>query len=110
MPPDDAETRAGIELVMRMLQNRGDADDEPFAAEVVMALRGHGWRPVLAVPASADWRRRGDGGGAPDPSGQGGEAYLAAKAAITARTGMTGPQAALRETGEMELLREGPDP
>jgi hypothetical protein len=46
----------------------------------------------------------------PETGGQGGAEYLAAKAAITARTGMTGPQAVLRETGELELLREGHDP
>jgi hypothetical protein len=113
----DAENREAITLIVRRLQaDHGDArplggDAEPFAQEIVAALRGLGWRPVHAVPASADWRRaRGSGNGTPDPSGSGGAEYLAAKAAMRARTGMTGPQSALTEEAERELLREGHDP
>lgn len=47
-------------------------------------------------------------GSGPDPSGEGGADYLAAKAAMRARA--TGPQPVLGQTGELELLREGPDP
>lgn len=44
----------------------------------------------------------------PGQSGEGGADYLAMKAALRAKT--TGPMTALRQPGEMELLREGPDP
>jgi hypothetical protein len=47
-------------------------------------------------------------GSGPDPTGEGGADYLAAKAAMAARA--TGPQARLTATGELEFLREGPDP
>jgi hypothetical protein len=113
MPDFDDETRKAVALVVGRLQSgHGDArplgaDAEPFAQELIAALRGLGWRPTHAVPASADWRRaRGSGNGTPDPSGPGGAGYLAAKAAMR----RTGPQPALTATGEQELLREGPDP
>jgi hypothetical protein len=110
----EAENREAITLIVRRLQaDHGDAkplgnDAEPFAQEIVAALRGLGWRPVLAIPASADWRRRGTGNGTPDPTGQGGADYLKAKAAIAAR--VSGAQPALTETGPQEALREAHDP
>jgi hypothetical protein len=105
----DRATRDAVDALVSRLRNRGDADDEPFAMEYLAFLKGLGWRPLLVLPAAADWRRaRGSGKGTPDPTGAGGADYLAAKAAMTARP--TGPQQALRQTGELELLREGPDP
>jgi len=104
----DRETRDAVDALVQRLRNKGDADDEPFAMEYLAFLKGVGWRPVLAVPASADWRRRGTGGGTPDPTGEGGAEYLAMKAALRARA--TGPQPRLTGTGELEFLREGADP
>jgi hypothetical protein len=106
----DRETRDAVDALVQRLRNKGDADDEPFAMEYLAFLKGLGWRPVLAVPASADWRRRGTGGGTPDPTGEGGAEYLAWKAERGWVSGQTGPQQALRETGEFEALREGADP
>lgn len=100
----DGETRAAISALVHRLRNRGESegqfspDDEPFAAEYVMSLRGYGWRPVLVPPASADWRRASGNSRAPDPRRPGGADYLAAKAAMTAR--VTGPQAVLTEDGD----------
>jgi hypothetical protein len=55
---EDRERRAAIDSLVYRLRNRGDADDEPFAAEFITALWGRGWRPVLARP---DWRRQPQG-------------------------------------------------
>lgn len=81
----DRETRDAVDALASRLGDRGEASDEWLAAEFMAWLKARGWRPVLALPAAADWRRRGGGNGAPDPSGQGGADYLAAKAAITGR-------------------------
>jgi hypothetical protein len=104
----DRETREAIDALVKRLRSKGEADDEPFAAEYIAFLKGLGWRPVLALPSSADWRRRGTGGGTPDPTGRGGADYLAWKAKLGWTA--TGPQQALRQGDETELLREGPDP
>lgn len=98
----DTESRAAVAALVHRLRNPGDtdplgADAEPFAEEYVAALKARGWRPVLAVPASADWRRASGSSRVPDADRPGGSEYLAAKAAIRARTGTTGPQEALRE-------------
>ena len=108
----DDEHREAINLIVRRLQaDHGDArplgaDAEPFAQEIVAGLRGLGWRPP---PAAANWRRaRGTGSGTPDPAGEGGAEYLAAKAAMRAR--VTGPMTALTPNAERELLRVAHDP
>ena len=57
----DADTSAAIEWLTRSLRDRDTAlhdgedyaDAEVFAAEVVTAMRGHGWRPTAAVPYAA---------------------------------------------------------
>jgi len=97
---DDTETRAAVEALVYRLRNRGDADDEPFAQEYVAALKARGWRPVLAVPADADWRRASGSSRVPDARKPGGDAYLAAKAAIAARR--TGPQPVLTENDSQQ--------
>jgi hypothetical protein len=63
MSDSDAETRAAVDALAYRLRNH-DPDTDPlgvdaevFAAEYVAALKARGWRPVLAVPADADWRR-----------------------------------------------------
>jgi hypothetical protein len=59
----DAATRAGTAALVRRLGNRGEedgqfaTDNELFAQEFFAFLKATGWRPVLAVPADADWRR-----------------------------------------------------
>jgi hypothetical protein len=55
---EDREKRAAIDALVHRLRSRGDADDEPFAAEFITALWGRGWRPVLTRP---DWRARPHG-------------------------------------------------
>ena len=98
----DTESRGAVTALVHRLRNRGDEDgqfardDELFAQEYVMSLRGYGWRPILALPAEADWRRASGGSRVPRADRPGGAEYLAAKAAITAR--VTGPQPALTET------------
>jgi hypothetical protein len=98
---DADETRAAAAALVYRLRNRGEADDEPFAQEFIAALKARGWRPVLALPPSADWRHASGGSRVPDADRPGGKDYLAAKAAITGRTGMTGGQ---------PVLTEGDDP
>ena len=107
----DRATRDAVDALVSRLRNRGDADDEPFAMEYLAFLKGLGWRPLLVLPAAADWRRaRGSGDGTPDPTGQGGADYLAWKAKRGWVSGGTGPQPELGETGPHELLREAHDP
>lgn len=96
----DEETRAAVAALVHRLRNVGDtdplgADAEPFAEEYLAALKARGWRPVLAVPAEADWRRVSGNSRAPDARKPGGAEYLAAKAAVLAR--VTGPQPVLGE-------------
>lgn len=100
----DAETRAAVSALVHRLRNRGEEDsqfsrdDELFAQEFLMSLRGYGWRPVLVPPPEADWRRASGNSRAPDARKPGGADYLAAKAAVLARA--TGPQAALTEASD----------
>jgi hypothetical protein len=98
MNESDAETRAAVDALVYRLRNRGDADDEPFAQEFIAALKARGWRPVLAVPVDADWRRAAGSSRVPDAAKPGGDAYLAAKAAMAAR--VTGPQQQLTENDQ----------
>jgi len=96
----DAETRAAIDALVHRLRNKGDADDEPFAAEFIAALRGRGWRPTMARP-SPDWRQaRGSDARVPDAGKPGSAEYLAVKAEITARARTTGGQPVLPDTNE----------
>lgn len=99
----DTETRAAVAALVFRLRNPGDADPlgadaEPFAEEYLAALKARGWRPVLAVPVEADWRRASGSSRLPDAAKPGGDAYLAAKAAMDAkRTRVTGEQQVLTE-------------
>lgn len=108
----DRETREAVDALVRRLRDKGDADDEPFAAEYVAFLRGCGWRPVLAVPASADWRRRpaGSTGAGLDPDVKAELLGRFQEASDTIRNRATGGQQALTPDREWEFLREGPDP
>jgi hypothetical protein len=47
-----------VRMVTRMLQDRGEADDEPLAATIVAALKGIGFRPT-AARSSPGWRPQG---------------------------------------------------
>ena len=100
----DTETRAAVDALVYRLRNRGDdqgqfaTDDELFAAEYVTVMKSRGWRPVLALPAEADWRRASGGSRLPSTEKPGGANYLAMKAA---RGWGTGPQ---------PVLTEGSDP
>lgn len=98
----DRETRAAVDALVSRYRSKGDADDEPWAEEFVAFLKTLGWRPTLAVRAP-DWKApREDKGG---DYARGAELWRTAYA-----TRSTGPQPALTETGELEALREGPDP
>lgn len=97
----EAETRAAVAALVHRLRNH-DPDTDPlgtdaevFAAEYVAALKARGWRPVLAVPVEADWRRASGNSRAPDAAKPGGADYLAAKAALAAKA--TGPLLALTD-------------
>lgn len=77
---EDREKRAAVSALVRRLENRGDADDEPFAAEFITALWGRGWRP-LEVLRPHDWRNP-----PADPgTGEGKEAFERARSAMKAR-------------------------
>lgn len=95
----DTEARAAASALVHRLRNRGEEDgqfsldDELFAQEFVLSLRGYGWRPVLVPPPGADWRKVSGSSRLPDARRPGGAEYLAAKAAIAAR--VTGGQQAL---------------
>jgi hypothetical protein len=101
-PDYDRDSREAVAALVRRLRNRGDGegqfatDDELFAQEFIASLKGYGWRPVLAPGAASDWRRASGSSRLPDAGRPGGAEYLAAKAAIAART--TGPQQVLRES------------
>jgi hypothetical protein len=100
----DAEARAAVAALVHRLRNRGDEDgqfsldDELFAQEFVLSLRGYGWRPVLVPPPEADWRKASGGSRLPNAAKPGGAGYLAAKAALAARA--TGPQQVLTEDND----------
>jgi hypothetical protein len=81
----DKETRAAIDALVWRLNNRGDADAEPFAAEFIAALKARGWRPTLARPAP-DWHYRSHGE-APSASKPGGAGYLAERTRLFGRPG-----------------------
>lgn len=80
---EEQETSAAIDVLVRLLRDRGDADDEPFAAGVIAALKARGWRPTNARPYP-DWHQRRAGSG-PDAGKPGGAGYLAAKEQLAAR-------------------------
>lgn len=65
MTDTDRETQAAINALVYRLRNRGDADDEPFAAEFITALRQRGWRPTEAKPLPA-WKRPAGNSTAPN--------------------------------------------
>ena len=81
---EDGDTRAAIEAVTRCLQNRGEADDEPLAAEIVAVLRGRGWRVMEGLRPAADWRLKP---GIREPGDRVKEQIEAAKALSAAHAG-----------------------
>lgn len=100
----EAETRAAVAALVHRLRNPGDAnplgaDAEPFAAEFIAALKARGWRPVLAVPAEADWRRASERvpRGSLDPDVKAALVTKMAEASQAIRSGRTGPQPVLAE-------------
>lgn len=105
---DDAETRAAVAALVFRLRNPGDADPlgadaEPFAQEYVAALKARGWRPVLAVPADADWRRASGrpAAGSLDPDVKAALVAQMARSSQAIRDGTrTGPQQALTEDND----------
>ena len=104
----DAETRAAVAALVFRLRSHGDADPlgadaEPFAEEYLAALKARGWRPVLAVPASADWRRASGRPpvGSLDPDVKAALVARMAEASQAVRSGTrTGGQPALTEDNE----------
>ena len=95
----ESETRAAIDALVHRLKNRGDADDEPFAAEFIAALKGRGWRPTNARPLP-DWHYR-KGGTPPDADRPGGADYLEVKAQVLAKArAATGEQPAVADVPE----------
>lgn len=101
----DTETRAAVAALVYRLRNPGDADPlgadaEPFAQEYLATLKARGWRPVLAVPADADWRRASGrpAAGSLDPDVKAALVAQMAKSAQEIRSGTrTGPQRVLTE-------------
>lgn len=59
-PELEREASYAAELLVRSYREKGDADDEPWAAAFIALLRARGWRPTLAR-AGPDWRRAGGG-------------------------------------------------
>lgn len=57
----DAETQRAIKALVYRLRNRGEADDEPFATEFMLALRARGWRPFHVKPVVNRGPRTGAG-------------------------------------------------
>jgi len=105
---DDAETRAAVDALAYRLRNHDPdtdplgADAEPFAAEFIAALKARGWRPVLAVPPDADWRRasgRPRGGLDPEVKAALFAQFAEASQATRSGTRTTGGQPALTEDG-----------
>lgn len=81
---EDQDTRAAIEAVTRCLQNRGEADDEPLAAEIVAVLRGRGWRVMEGLRPADGWRLKAT----PREPGEGAKGAIeAAKALAAAHAG-----------------------
>lgn len=104
----DTETRAAVAALVYRLRNPGDADPlgadaEPFAQEYLAALKARGWRPVLAVPADADWRRASGrpAAGSLDPDVKAALVAQMARASQAIRDG--------RRTGPQPVLTEGSD-
>jgi hypothetical protein len=106
---DDAETRAAVDALAYRLRNH-DPDTDPlgvdaevFAAEYVAALKARGWRPVLAVPPDADWRRASGrtprGSLDPDVKAALFAQFAEASQATRGGTRATGGQPALTEDG-----------
>lgn len=102
----DNETRAAVGALVHRLRNRGEEpgqfaeDDELFAKEFVTVMKSRGWRPVLAVPADADWRRASGrpAAGSLDPAVKAALVARMAEASQAARSGTrTGPQSVLAE-------------
>jgi hypothetical protein len=105
----DDETRAAVAALVFRLRNKGDADDEVFAAEFIAALKARGWRPVLAVSADADWRRASgrQQAGSLDPDVKAALFAQMAEASQAIRNGTkaTGGQPALTEENDRQESR-----
>jgi hypothetical protein len=106
----DAESRAAAAALVHRLRNRGEEDgqfsldDELFAQEFLMSLRGYGWRPVLVPPPEADWRRasRRTPAGSLDPDVKAALVAKMAEASQAIRSGRpaTGPQPVLADAND----------
>jgi len=108
----DHETTAAVAALVHRLRNPGDADPlgadaEPFAQEFIAALKARGWRPLLAVPPDADWRRASGNSRTPrgslDPDVK--AALMTQMAEVTQAT-----RSGRRATGPQPVLAEGSDP
>jgi hypothetical protein len=73
----DRATTEAVQALTSRLRNRGEADDEPLAAEFIAWMKLRGWRLTPAAMAPG-WERKFGGGAEP------GDEYRAARAAIDA--------------------------
>ena len=80
----DQETQYAVDALVYRLRNRGGADDEPFAAEFIAALKLRGWRPTAARP-SPPWHRPASPPVPPDADTEGATSYRLVRAEIEAR-------------------------
>jgi hypothetical protein len=96
----DRETTAAAAVLESRLRDRdaavraGDPDIPDaglLAREVLLILRGRGWRPTAARPAS-DWRMHGTGGGPSEETRAALEAVKAACAVSPTRVHGNGPE------------------
>jgi hypothetical protein len=56
----DHETTQAVDAITRRIDDRGDADTEVLAREIMTDLRARGWRPTAA--RRTDWRDQFHGG------------------------------------------------
>lgn len=80
---EDREKRFAVDALVFRLRNRGDADDEPLAAEFIAALWGRGWRPVEVLSPAV--RRTGPATG-PNEAYREARALVDERAAVAAST------------------------
>lgn len=72
-----------VAAVARIIRNNHGGDPDITAAEILTALRGHGWRPTPATPQPPDWRAPATEGTPPTDS------YREARRKLTTRTDTT---------------------
>lgn len=96
---EDREKRFAVDALVYRLRNRGEADDEPLAAEFIAALWGRGWRPIDALGPAA--RRTGPATG---PN----EAYREARALVDERAAVAASARKSQDGGGGGGERDGP--